>query len=85
VVDRIGKVLGLDHIVLLVAPQAVLRAERGGNVEASANERVEAMREITSYRGGMGEQRNALAFQRPTKLRLREEPVDTEQGHGKAA
>ena len=52
----------LDHIVLLVAAQAVLRAEGGGDVDAGGGERVEAVGEVAGHRGGMGEQGDALAL-----------------------
>ena len=51
-----------DHVVLLVAAQAVLRAEGGADAEVAAGgERVERMGEVRRHRGGMGEQGDAPA------------------------
>ena len=72
----------LHHIVLLVAAQAMLRPERGGDLDAGGDERVEAVGQVARDRRRMGEQRDALAFERPAQLRLGEQPVDSEQGHG---
>ena len=62
--DRIAKVLRLDHVVLLVTAQPVLRTERGGDVEpADRAQRIERMLEIGGHRRGMREQRDASAFE----------------------
>ena len=73
------KSVGLDHIVLLVAAQAVLRTERGGQVEAGGGERVEAVGQVAGHRRRMREQRDALAFERLAQFRVGEQPVDSEQ------
>ena len=59
----------------------MLRAEHGRDVEPGRDQRVEAMRQVLRDRGGMREERDALAFQRAAKLGLGEQPVDSEQGH----
>ena len=78
-VDRVDEVGAFDHIVLLVAAQPVLRAERGGQADVGASgERVEAVREVARDRGGMRDQRDALAVQRGAQRRVGEQPFDTE-------
>ena len=53
-VDRIGKVRRLDHVVLLVAPQSVLRSERGRDLNVAAfRQRVQRVREIAGNRSRM--------------------------------
>src|SRR6185369_14949056 len=76
-------VVRLHHIVLLVAAKPMLRTEGCGQLQASRRQRVEAMGEVARDRRRMGQECNALPLQRTTKLRLGEEPVDTEQGHGR--
>ena len=61
-VDRVGEVLGLDHIVLLVAAQAMLRTERGGQLDDRRRQGVEAVGEVAGHRRGMGKQGHALAL-----------------------
>ncbi len=79
--DRVGEILRLHHIVLLIAPEAMLGAERGAEVEAHGRQSIEAVGEVAGHRGGVREQRDALAFERPAKSRVGEQPVDSEQGH----
>ena len=75
-------VRALDHIVLLVALQPMLRAEGGAEADAGAcGERIEAVDEIAGDRGGVRDQRDALALERGTERGVGEQPVDTEQGH----
>ena len=63
-VHRIAKVRRLDHVVLLVAAQPVLRTESRGDVEAAnAAQRVERMLEVCRHRGGMREQRDTPALE----------------------
>ena len=61
-VDRIGEIGRFDHIVLLVAAQAVLRPEGGGDVHARRDQRVEGVRQVRGHRSGMREQGDALAL-----------------------
>ena len=75
---RVGEVLRLHHIVLFVAPEAVLRPEGGGELEADRGERVERVSEVFSHRSGMREQRDTLAFERLAESGVGEEPVDAE-------
>ena len=78
-VDRIDIILGLDHIVLLVAAQAVLRPERRGQLDvAKRGERVEAVRQVARHRRGMGQQRDALAGERRAKRGVGKQPFDAE-------
>ena len=49
-VDRIDEIRALDHIVLLVAAQAVLRTEGGGEADAAyGSQRIEAVGEILRH------------------------------------
>ena len=81
--DRVGEVVGLDHIVLLVAPKPVLRAESGRELEAGRGKRVDAVREVARDGRGMCEDRDAPAFERAAQLGVGEQAVDSEQGHGR--
>ena len=75
-IDEVGR---LDHVVLLVAAQPVLRAERGGEPHvAERRQRVERMHEIARHRGGMGEQADAASGQRLPQRRLGEQAIDAE-------
>ena len=61
---RIAEIRRLDHVVLLVAAQPVLRAESRGDVEsANAAQRIERMLELRGHRGRMREQRDAPALE----------------------
>ncbi len=74
----IVEVRRLDHVVLLVAAQAVLRAEGGGQLHvARRGQRIERMREICRDRRGMRQQRDALAGQRLAQRRLRQQTIDS--------
>src|SRR4051812_34263224 len=78
-VHRIVERRRLDHVVLLVAAQAVLRAEGGGQREVvESRERVERMREVGGDRCGMSEQRESLAAQRAAQRGLAEQAIDAE-------
>ena len=56
---------GLDHVVLFVSAQSVLRAEGGAQAEIGAGgKRVEGVREVGADAGRMGKQGDALAGQR---------------------
>ena len=77
-VARVGLVRGLDHVVLLVALDPVLRAERGGDIDAGGDQRVEAMRKVERDRSRMRDQRDALTFEGPAQLGLGEQAVDAE-------
>ena len=60
----------------------MLRAEGGAKADAGAcGERIEAVDEVAGDRGGMGDQRDALAFERGAQRGVGEQAVDTEQGH----
>ena len=84
-VDRIVEVRRLDHVVLLVAAQTVLRPEGRGQPDVAAGgQRVERMGQVRGERGGMGEQGDALALQRGAQRGVGEQPVDAED-HGRHA
>ncbi len=68
----------LDHVVLLVATQAVLRPERRGQLHvAQRGQRIERMCEIRSDRRRMRQQRDPLAGQRLAQRRLRQQTIDS--------
>ena len=70
-VHRVVEGRRLDHVVLLVAAQAVLRAERGRELElAERGQRIERMREIRRHGCGMREHRDAFSAQRTAQLRF---------------
>ena len=77
--DRIAEVRRFDHVVLLVAAQAVLRPERGGELHVAARaQRIERMRQVPRDRGRMRKQSDAPAFERRAQCGFGEEPVDAE-------
>ena len=77
--DGVGEIRRLDHVVLLVAAQAVLRAEgRADRQPRKRRERVQAVCEIARHRCGVREQRETLADERRAYTRLVEEPVNAE-------
>ncbi len=75
----------LDHVVLLVAAQAVLRAECSGEFHAGGGERIERVSQIRRDGSGMRQQRDALALQLTTQRLLVEQPIDTELHEGSPA
>ena len=80
----IDLIRGLDHIVLLVALDPVLRAERGGDVHAGRNQGIEAVRQVTRQAGGVRDQGNALALELGQKCRVGKQPIDTGNSHAAA-
>jgi len=79
-VDEAGR---LDHVVLLVAAQTMLRAERGGELYVRAcGQRIERMGQVLSDRSGMGEQGDTPALERRAQWGLGEQPVYAEY-HGR--
>ncbi len=78
-VHRIVVVRRLDHVVLLVAPKAVLRAEGGGEVHpGQRRQSIQGVRQVRGHRGWMREQGHAAAFQRRAQLRVGDEAIDAE-------
>ena len=76
---RVGEVGSLDHVVLLVAAQTMLRTERSGQIYVGARgKRIKRMPQILGDRSGMREQHYAPALQRGAQPRLGEKPVDAE-------
>ena len=79
IVDRIHEILGLDHIVLLVAPQTVLRAKGRGQVDLlKRRQGIEAVHKIACHRRGVRQQCHAFSRQWPTQFRLFDQPVYSE-------
>ncbi len=82
---RIVEVRRLDHVVLLVAAQAVLRTEGSGELDVAAcGERVERMRQVLRDRRRMREQRHALARERRAQRGFGDKPVNAEFHDGTA-
>ncbi len=62
--DRIGEVRRLDHVVLLVAAQTVLRTESGSDVHVTAcGQCIERVPQVRRDRSGMREESDALALE----------------------
>ena len=81
-VHGVGVVVRLDHVVLLVAAQAVLRAEGGRELDVGdPRQRVERMHEARGDRGRMGEQGDAASRQRLLQHAIREQALDAEFHH----
>ena len=76
--DGISIVGALDHIILLVPAQAMLRAEGGSDIDAASDQRIERMREIFSHRRRVGEQCNAPTLKRRAQFRLGEQAINSE-------
>ena len=79
-VSRIGEVGRLHHIVLKVAAHAMLRPEHRGDVDPRRDEGVNAVGQVGGDRGGVREQRHALALERRPKRGGGEQAVDAEEG-----
>ena len=78
-VDRIEEVGRLDHVVLLVAAQAVLGTERRDQVDALARgQGVETVGQVGRHRGGVGEKGHPLAGQARAQGGVGQQPVDAE-------
>jgi hypothetical protein len=74
---RIVEVRRLDHVVLLVAAQSMLRTEGGGDLQvAAADQRIQRMRQIFRNGSGMREHRHAPAPQRCAQGWFGDESVD---------
>ena len=79
---RIAEIRRLDHVVLLVAAQPVLRTESRGDVEtADGAQCVERMFEIRRHRSRMRQQRNAPAFELALQFHVAQQAVDSELDH----
>ncbi len=76
-VGRVGEIRGLDHVVLLVAAQAVLGPEGGCQLDAAgARQGVEAVGQLRGDRRRMGQQGDTPARQWRTQGRIREKTID---------
>ena len=76
---RIVEVLRLDHVVLLVAAQAMLRTEGGRDLDiAAGGQRIERMRQVGRDRSGMREQGDAPAVKRRSQSGFGDKAVDAE-------
>jgi hypothetical protein len=79
---RVAEVRRLDHVVLLVASQPVLRSESGGDVEApDGAQRVERVFEIRGHGSRVREQRDAPALEFPLQFQIRQQTIDAELDH----
>ncbi len=77
-VHGVGVVLRLDHVVLLVAAQPMLRAERRAQTYvAERRQRIEGMDEVACYGSGVRQQSHAPSRQRLAHLGLFEQSVDS--------
>ena len=74
---RIVEIRRLDHVVLLVAAQAMLRTERGGELDVAAGgQRIERMRQVGRDRSRMREQGDAPAAQRRAQIGFGDQSID---------
>src|SRR5450830_855594 len=74
---RIVEVRRLDHVVLLVATQAMLRTERSADLHVAAcGERIQRVRQVFRYGSGMREQRHASAPEWHTQSGFGDESID---------
>src|SRR6266566_688054 len=65
----IVEVRRLDHVVLLVTTQAMLRAERRGDLYVAAcGQRIERVRKVCRDRGGMRKARPAMSRSMPNSM-----------------
>jgi hypothetical protein len=75
----IVEVRRLDHVVLLVAAQAMLRTEgRRQSDVAARGQCIERMGQVMGERRGMGEHGHALSLKRRAQCRVREQSIDAE-------
>ena len=78
-VHRINEIRGLDHVVLLVAPEAVLGPERGGDLEAAhGHQGIQRVLETGRHGCGVREQSDAPASELPAQAAIGEELVNAE-------
>ncbi len=76
----------LDHVVLLVAAQAVLRPERGHETHAiEGGEGIERMGQVAGDGGGVCQQGDAPPGQRRLQVALREQAIEAEADHAPGA
>jgi hypothetical protein len=63
--ERVQEIAGLDHVVLLVSPQALLGTERSGDPRvAQCCKCVKRVHEVARNRSGMREERHASPCER---------------------
>ena len=76
---RIVEILQLDHVVLLVAAQSMLRTEGGRELDVAARgQRIERVRQVGGDRSGMREQSDAPAVKRRPQRGFGDKAVDAE-------
>ena len=76
---RILEIRRLDHVVLLVAAQPMLRAEGSADLYVAAGgERIERMRQVFCDGCRMGKQRDALARKRRAQGTFGDQPINAE-------
>ncbi len=84
-VRRIHEVRRFDHVVLLVSPQTVLRAERARQRDiAGSGQRIERVTEFAGHGRRVREQCHPPPREFPAQRRIREQTVDAER-HRRAA
>jgi hypothetical protein len=76
---RVREIRRLDHVVLLVAAQTVLRAECRGQVHVGQRgQGVERVHQVASDGGRMRQQRDTLAAQALAQCTRRQQAIQTE-------
>ena len=75
---RVDLVAGLDHVVLLVPLQPVLRPESRSDVHFAGNQGVERVHEPRSDRCRMGHQRDTAPVEALAQIFFGDEPIDAE-------
>ena len=80
---RVVEVRRLDHVVLLVAAQTMLRTERGGELDVAARgQRIERVRQVLRDGSRMREQCNAPAVERRAQRGFGDKSIDA-KFHGR--
>ena len=74
---RIELVRSLDHVILFVALEAMLRAKGAGDIEARRDQGIEAVRQVFRNRRRMSDQRDALSFERLAQFGVCQQAIDT--------
>jgi hypothetical protein len=82
--NRVAEIRRLDHVVLFVAAQAVLRTECGGDVQpADRAQRIERMLEVGGHGSRVREQRHAAPLEFLQQLVVAEQAIDAELDQGR--
>ena len=82
---RVLEVIRLDHVVLLVSAQPVLRPESGRQLQVrKRGERIQRVGQICGYRGRVGNEGQSPPRQRSTQGRFLDQSIDA-KFHGRAS